>query len=143
MKQQSIDKAVKSLNRSIQFYQKKLTYQLELKAEADLQNGNLNVADENYMGNIMKYELILSDLATVKRAIKKGKGEAEVEVKIYGTAENRGYLYPEFEKALIKAGFDEDGDGYGTIWLFPMEELNDDWNEKKEEIDRLVDLLLG
>ncbi len=140
MKQQTIDKAVKSLNRSIQFYQRKLTYQLELKAEADLKNGNLNVADENYMGNIMKYELILSDLATVKRAIKKGKDE--VEVNIYGTLGNRGYSYPEFEKALTKAGLEMDGDGYGTIWLMPMEELHDDWEEKAAEIDRFVDLLL-
>lgn len=134
MKQQTIDKAVKSLDRSIQFYQRKLIYQLELKAEIDLQNGNLNVADENYMGNIMKYELILSDLATVKRAIKKGKGEVEVEVNIYGTLENRGYLYPEFTKALTKAGLNEDGDGYGVIWLSSIEELEEELDVEEEKM---------
>ena len=122
MERQTIEKVVKSLNGSIQFYQRKLTYQLELKAEADLQNGNLNVADENYMDNIMKYQLILSDLATIQRAIQKGEGEGEVEVNIYGTAENRGQVYPEFTKALAKAELDMDGNGYGTIWLSSIEE---------------------
>lgn len=124
MKQQTVDKVVNSLNRSIQVNQKRLIYQLELKAEANLQNGNLKVEDESYMSNIMKYELILADLASVKRAIiKKGTKEVEVEVKIYGTLENRGNVYPEFSKALIIARLDMDGDGYGVVWLSSIEEL--------------------
>lgn len=138
MKQQTIDKAVQSLNRSIRDYQRKLTYQLELKAEADLQNGNLKVVDESYMSNIMKYELILADLATIKRAIKNNKTEMEV----YGVVGNRGRMYSEVEKALTIAGFFIDGTGYGTIWLMPREELHNDGKEMAAEVDRLVDLLL-
>ena len=92
MKQETIKKAVKVINRSIKFYQRKLTYQLELRAEAEFDNGNLKIASfGDYESNIQKYEIILADLATIKRAIKNN----QTSVKIFGTAENRGYIYKE------------------------------------------------
>lgn len=110
MKQQTIDRVVKELNRSIRFYQRKFTHQPELK-----------------------YQLILSDLATVKSAIKECEGESDVEVELYGTLENRGKLYPEFTKALNKARLDMDGDGYGKIWLSSIEECEEELARKKDK----------
>ena len=71
MKQETIEKAVKVINRNIKHYQRKLTYQLELRAEARFNNGNLEVNSiGDYERNIQRYEIILADLATIKRAIK-------------------------------------------------------------------------
>ena len=111
MKQQTIDRVVKELNRSIRFYQRKLTHQPELK-----------------------YKRILSDLATVKSAIKECEGEFDVEVEIYGTLENRGQVYPEFTKALNKARLDMDGDGYGKIWLSSIEEREEELAMEEEQM---------
>lgn len=122
MKQETIIQAVKSINRSIAFYQRKLTYQLELKAENAFYNGNLKVDSfGDYELGIAKYEIILADLATIKRAIKKNK----TSIKIYGTLKNRSYIYNETFEELRKAGFEVDGDGYGTIELIPVEELEE------------------
>ncbi len=50
-------KAVKVINRSIKFYKKKLIYQLELRTEAEFNNGNLGVANfGDYESNITKEE---------------------------------------------------------------------------------------
>lgn len=123
MKQETIKKAVKVINRNIKFYQRKLTYQLELRAEAKFDNSNLDIASfGEYESNIQKYEIILADLATIKRAIKNDK----TYVKIFGTADCRGYIYTETSEVLKKAGFDWDGDGFsGEIWLFSIDEFED------------------
>lgn len=124
MKNETIKKAVKNINRSIKFYQRKLTYQLELRAEAKLDNGNLKIANlGDYESNIKKYEIILSDLATIKRAIKNN----QTSVIIFGTEDSRSYIYAETSNALKKAGFYWDGDGFsGEIWLVCIEELKEE-----------------
>lgn len=124
MKQETITKAVKVINRSIKFYQRKLTYQLELRAEAEFNNGNLEVANfDDYKSNIKKYEIILADLATIKRAIKNN----QTSVKIFGTDDCRGYFYTETSNVLKKAGFYYDGDGFtGEIWLVSIEEFEEE-----------------
>lgn len=126
MKQETIKKAVKVINRSIKYYQRKLTYQLELRAESELLNNkNLKFKSfEDFEGNIKKYEIILTDLATIKRAIKNNKESVE----ICGTDFSRGYIYDETQEVLNKAGFDIDGDGYGLIYLFEK-----DWVEGTPE----------
>ena len=125
MKQETIKKAVKIINRNIKFYQRKLTYQLELRAEAEFDNGNLKSNSfVDYESNIQKYEIVLADLATIKRAIKNN----QTTVRIFGTAENRGYIYNETSMVLKEAGFDYDGDGYGEIYLFEK-----DWVEGTPE----------
>lgn len=123
MKQETITKAVKVINRSIKFYQRKLTYQLELRAEAEFDNGNLDIASfGKYESNIQKYEIILANLATIKRAVNNDR----TSVKIFGTADGRGYIYTEISKVLKKAGFNYDGDEFtGEIWLLPIEEFED------------------
>lgn len=123
MKQEKITKAVKVINRNIKFYQRKLTYHLELRAEAEFDNGNLKVASfGNYESNIQKYEIILADLVTIKRAIQNN----QTAVKIFGTANNRGYIYRETSRALNEAGFDTDGDGFEETWLFPIDEREEE-----------------
>lgn len=68
-------------------------------------------------------------MATIKRAIKNN----QTSVKIFGTAENRGYIYTETSKVLSEAGFDYDGDGFtGEISLFSTEE----WEEELSEIEK-------
>lgn len=135
MKKATIEKAVKSINRSIRFYQRKLTYQLELKAEEEFHNGNLHVANSGeHDMDIAKYQIILADLATIKRAIKNGK----LTVTIYGTLTHGCYLYIETTEALEKAGFETDSDGDNTIRLLPIEE----WQEElREEESRFMALL--
>lgn len=131
MKSETIKKAVKVINRSIKFYQRKLTYQLELRAEAKFNNGYLEVANfGNYESNIVKYEIILADLATIKRTIKNN----QTSVKIFGTKDSRGYIYTETLDVLKKAGFDHDGDGFtGEIWLFPIEEFEEELSKGTPE----------
>lgn len=84
--------ALKIINREIRAYQKKLIEQLELKAESELNNGNIKLKDDDYENNISKYEIILANLATIKSAIKKNRKR----VKIYCT--KNGYLYSEIGK---------------------------------------------
>lgn len=116
MTQEAIDKAVKEMNRSIKFYTRKLMYQLELRAEVELNNGYLEVGDFDE-SNIKKYEIILADLSTVKRAVKGNKTCA----KVYGTAERDGCTYNETVYALRRAGLDYIGDEYTPeIILFPI-----------------------
>lgn len=131
MKQETITKAVKVINRNIKFYQRKLTYQLEMRAEAEFDNGNLKVTSfGDYESNIQKYEIILADLATIKRAIKNN----QTSVKIFGTAENRSYIYIETSRALREAGFDTDGDGFGgETYLLPIDEWEEEWVEGTPE----------
>lgn len=128
MKQETITKAVKVINRNIKFYQRKLTYQLELRAEAEFNNGNLDISNfGEYESNIQKYEIILADLATIKRAIKNDK----TSVNIFGTADCRGYIYTETSEVLKKAGFDYDGDGFsGEIWLLSIEEFEEEYKNE-------------
>ena len=132
MKQETITKAVKVINRNIKFYQRKLTYQLELRAEAEFDNGNLKVASfGDYESNIQKYEIILADLATIKRAINNN----QTSVKIFGTADNRGYIYIETSNALKKAGFDWDADGFtGEMWLACIEEWEEEYKKEEERM---------
>lgn len=115
MRKETIKEVVKKLNQSIQFYQRKLTYQLELKAERELVNGNLEFADLMYDYNpedIEKYLIVIADLATIKRAIKKGNNY----VKIIGTANRDNcdmmdMLYRETSDSLARAQL-EYIDGY-------------------------------
>lgn len=135
MKQETIMKAVKVINRSIKFYQRKLTYQLELRAEAEFDNGNLKVANfGDYESNIKKYEIILADLATIKRSIKNN----QTSVKIFGAAEKNGGIYIYTLNVLRAAGFDYNGVGFGgQIELFPIEEWDEEtpnsWSAYDEE----------
>ena len=122
MNQETIEKAVKVINRSIKFYQRKLTYLLELRAEAKfLRNGNLKIASfGDYESNITKYEIILADLATIKRAIKNNK----TTIKILGSAESRGLIYVATLNVLEKAGFYYGSYGVpGEIWILSIKEL--------------------
>lgn len=73
--------------------------------------------------DIAKYQIILADLATIKRAIKNGKST----VAIYGTLTHGCYLYIETTEALEKAGFETDSDGDNTIRLLPIEK----WEEEE------------
>ena len=129
MNQETINKAVKVINRHIRFYQRRLTYQLEMKVEAKLNNGNLKVAKfDDYESNIKKYEIILSDLATIKRAIKNKK----TMVKIIETAQGRGIIYDETSKAIKEAGFDYNVDVFKReIYLCSLE-------ERKEAEERIA-----
>lgn len=128
MKQETITKAVKVINRNIKFYQRKLTYQLELRAEAEFNNGNLDISNfGEYESNIQKYEIILADLSTIKRTIKNDK----TSVKIFGTSDCRGYIYTETSEVLKKAGFDYDGDGFSEeIWLLAIEEFEEEYKNE-------------
>lgn len=101
MTKEIISKAVKAINQGIRDYQRELTYQLELKAEAQLCNGNIVDPSLYYFkSNIEKYEIILADLATIRRTIKKNK----TYLKIFGTKENRDYIYAETCEVLKNAG---------------------------------------
>ncbi|MCI8620663.1 MAG: hypothetical protein HFJ50_02300 [Clostridia bacterium] len=120
MEKQVIDKAVKVINKAMRRYQRMLTFQLELRAEAKLQNGNLkDVELGDYESNIEKYEIVLSDLATIKRAIKNEQGDW-CQVLIQGTADDDESLYHETYGTLETAGFYIDG-GPGYIILTSME----------------------
>lgn len=136
MKQETITKAVKVINRNIKFYQRKLTYQLELKNEALLENGNIK--DDSFNNDedlIEKYEIILADLATIKRAITNNK----TEVKIYGTLNDRSMIYLETSKVLGEAGFDFESDGFGTeIKLISIDELEEEWREEERIAMQLI-----
>lgn len=122
MKQETITRAVKVINRSIKYYQRKLTYQLEQMAEAMFDNGNLDVTNfSDYESNIQKYEIILADLATIKRAIKNNK----TSVRIFGTYDSRSFIYGETVKVLKEARFDYDGGFTGETWLFAIDELEE------------------
>lgn len=101
MKQEKT-KALRIIDREIRAYQFKLIYQLELKAESELNNGNIKLNDDDYENNISKYENILASLATIKSAIKKNQER----VKIYCTKE--GYLYSEIgkiQREMSRAGY--------------------------------------
>lgn len=139
MKQETFKKAVKVINRNLRSYQRKLTYQLELMNEALLKNGNLKHdsfdADKNL---IEKYEIILADLATIKRAIINNK----TEVKLYGTLDNGNMIYSETSKVLGEAGFIFEGDGFGTeITLTSIDELEEEWKEEERMAMQLNGLM--
>lgn len=103
MKKETTKKAVEIINRSMKYYQRRLTEQLEIRAETELKNGNLkNASLGNYEEKIQKYETILADLATIKRAIRKNK----TSVKILGTKKNRNTIYIETSREIKKAGFE-------------------------------------
>lgn len=115
-------KAITALKQSIKFYERRLTYWLELKAEIELENGNRKTADLKMCeNNIQKYEIVLSDLATIKRAINVNKPT----VKIYGTAKNRNQMYKETFDALKDAGINIGnigGDDESIIITLPLKE---------------------
>ena len=86
MKRKTIYRAVNVINRYISMYQERLLYYLELKAELKLENGNIEASDtfQNYESDIERYEIILADLVTIKRAIEKGK----VSIRTYESADS-------------------------------------------------------
>lgn len=117
MKQETIEKAVKVINRSIKFNQRQLGYR---------------------DGHIEKYEIILVDLDTIKRAIKNNK----TSVRIYGTAYNRGniytgnnrdYIYTETVEVLQRAGFYTNIDKFGTLELSSIDEEEEELVEGTPE----------
>lgn len=113
--------------------------QLEIRAEAEFGNGNLKIESfGNYQSNIQKYEIILADLATIKRAIK----NKQTSVKIFGTAGNRSYLYIETSCALGEAGFDFESDGFGAeIVLISLDEQEEEWREEEQMAMQLNGLM--
>ncbi len=114
--------AANSLNRSITSYQRKLLYYLELQAEAKLKNGNLEVLDhtdcENIETTIQKYKTILTDLATIKRAIRNNSSK----VRVLETLEAQNSIYPEVSKALKAANLSFNRDGFGKLWIYSKSE---------------------
>lgn len=124
MKQKTIKRAVKVINRNIEVYQRKLTYQLELMNEALLENGNLKDDSFDSDANLIeKYEIILADLATIRRAVANNK----MTVKLYGTLNNECIMYPEIVKTLEKARLDFQCYGLGElIVLNPIDELEEE-----------------
>ena len=122
MKQTTIKKALKVINKYMKRYEGKLAFWLELKAETELHNENIKVLDAHKCDDyIQKYQIIIADLATIKRAIKSGK----TEMAIYGTAELVGYVYNETYNVIKNAGFDIDGN-FRTIRLIPIEEYEEE-----------------
>jgi len=123
MKQETISGAVKILNRIIKDYQEKLIYQLELRAEAKLGNGNLTVyKSSDYESSIVKYETILADLATIKRAIENNK----TFVKISETVKSKSSVYRgEIADAMYEAGFYGLSTDSGALELYPIDEMDD------------------
>lgn len=121
MKQTTIDKAVKVFNRSIKFYWRTI----------NRQRSNTKVKSfRNYVANLERYQIILADLITIRKAIQKN----ETEMVIYGTAESRSYVYNETLRVICKAGFDYDGDGFtGEIRLFSNEEFEEEFQQEIEE----------
>lgn len=119
MKKETTKKAVESINRSIKYYQRRLTEQLEIRAETELENGNLKKASfGNYEEKIQKYEIILADLATIKRAIRRNK----TSVKILGIKKSSNAIYIETSREIKKAGFEYDRNMHtGEINLLPIE----------------------
>lgn len=97
MTEERSKRLVKVLRRYIKEYQQKLTFQIECEAESLFKDGSRYDAEKR-----KKYETILSDLATIKRAVEKGENTIE----IYGTADSRNELYWETKKILTKAGID-------------------------------------
>ncbi len=120
MKQETITKAVEVINRIIEDYQEKLIEQLELRAEAKFRNGNLIVyRSSDYESSITKYEIILADLATIKRAIENNKRT----VKIFESAKTKSSVYyEETADALYEAGFYGIGTDSGAIALYPIDD---------------------
>ncbi len=131
MNQEAIEKATKVINQCINFYQKKLTYQLELKSEAKFNNGNLKNPDfSDYESNIEKYEIILSDLSAIVRALNSKK----TSVKIFGTAQNRNQLYVETANILIASGFNPYNISIGnSAYLLSIEGLESEISQNPSE----------
>ena len=101
MKPETIKRVVDVLNRYIKYYSWKLLTCLEIKAESEFRNGNLDLKHSGeYETDIKRYEIILSDLLSVKRAIKNGV----YKIKLYGTLTDRDYVYPETLRVYKKAG---------------------------------------
>lgn len=122
MRQETITNAVKILNRIIKDYQEKLIYQLELRAEAKFENGNLIVKSRDYESSIVKYETILADLATIKRAIENDK----TLVKISETVKSKCSVYRgEIADVMYEAGFYCLGTDSGALELYSIEEMDD------------------
>ena len=121
MNEKTIKKAVWTINKNLSFYQRKLTYQLELRAESEFENGNLNLEADFYdrefdENDIKKYEVILADLATIKRAIKSNV----TVVRVSGTAQGAAFIYKETTDVLNRAGFTYDYTIEGVLYLHPI-----------------------
>ena len=131
MNQEAIKKATKVINQCINFYQKKLTYQLELKSEAEFNNGNLKVPDfVDYERNIEKYEIILSDLLAIVRALNSDKSY----VKIFGTAQSRDQLYLETANILRAAGLDFNNISLGdSSYVLSIKEVGSESSQNPSE----------
>lgn len=60
---------------------------------------------------------------------------------IIGTEDENGYAYNGTLNALRKARFDYDGDGFGTLYLIPIDELDDIFGDVFEKWQVRIDLL--
>lgn len=137
MKEKTIEKAVKVINREMRTYQRQLSYQLELKAEAEFHNGYLeDVSYGDYESNIKQYEIILAELATIKRAIRNN----ETSVKSYGAFCSRDDVYTQTSEVLKKAGFDIQSDGFGKYELFSIEEFEEECEKELKEFEECSEI---
>lgn len=113
MKQETIEKATKVINRNIKFYSRQLKYfKLKMKPKETKET-----------------EIILSDLKAIKRAVLNN----ETSVPIIGTEDRNDFVYNKTLNVLQKAGFDYDGDGFCTLYLIPIDEFEYDEFEYDEE----------
>ena len=87
--------ALKIVDRHIRIYQRKLIYELELMAELELNNGNLKVDCQlnDCKKNVERYQVILANMATIRRAIKTGSNR---HIKTY--LQDNNCLYSEIGK---------------------------------------------
>lgn len=71
---EQVKDALKIVDRHIRIYQIKLIHELELMAELELNNGNLKVDCQldDCKKNAERYQVILANMATIRRAIKTG-----------------------------------------------------------------------
>jgi len=103
MRQKTIDKAIRDIERSIEYYQKRLNDRLEEEEKG-------NIADYKYKclleKSIKNTEIILADLAAIKRAIENNKKS----VKISGR-----YTYSKIDGESIRATSLDGGTRYQEI----------------------------
>lgn len=88
---EQVKEALKIVDRHIRIYQRKLIHEFELMAELELNNGNLKVDCklEDCKKNAERYQVILANMVTIRRAIKTGhKGQIK-------TYLDSNYLYSE------------------------------------------------
>ena len=114
MRKEEIAKAVRALNRIIRVYQRRLTKELEARAYTPTDN------------DVEKFENIITDLAMLRTALKKGHDS----IKISGTYEHGHYIYVETLRAISEAGLNYDGnDITGELWIYSARDYIEDFDK--------------